>query len=559
MEQNLKTIFYAMGAMILAPQTLCAQSVNIEGLDSLRLSGSVSVVEPELLKKGVLNNALDALSGQTAGVNVTTNGLDRIAMLNSVRVRGTTSIMGGNDPLVIIDGVTSDVATLATIYPADIESFTVLKNASETALYGSRGASGVIQVKTKKGTGKGFQISYEGNYGIEAMYKSMEMLNAAEYIAAAQKYGLEYNNKGYDTNFRKAITRTGNIQNHYLAFSGGTPQSNYRASFGYIDHNTIIRSKGYRNLVAKIDVTQKAFGDKLTGDFGVFGSSFKNNDIFDSQMLFYSADAMNPTYPYDKLNGSWVKNGAASQVNPPGAVLKERDDTKNMNFNAHLKLNYDMTNSLSVSAFGAYSYASNENNQFCPTWLWAQGNLYRGEFKSEDWLANVSLNYQHSWGIHNLKAMVGAEYQKDIRTGFWTSAKGITNNDMYYHNIGAAASRPFGGTDSKYEDPTLASVMGNVDYTLYNKYSLSVSMRGDGSSMVGNDHTWGFFPSVSLSWDMKQEKWLRSLKEITMLKLRTGYGRSGNLGGISSYTTLNTVRQNGIVSVKFSYGYDGND
>ena len=304
--------------------------------------------------------------------------------------------------------------------------------------------------------------------------------------------------------------------------------------------------------MAKIDVTQKAFGDKLTGDFGVFGSSFKNNDIFDSQALFYSADAMNPTYPYYKLNGSWVKNGAASQVNPPGVLLKERNDTKNMNFNAHLKLNYDMTNSLSVSAFGAYSYASNENNQFCPTWVWAQGNLYRGEFKSEDWLANVSFNYQHSWGIHNLKAMLGAEYQKDIRTGFWTSAKGITNNDMYYHNIGAAASRPFGGTDSKYEDPTLASVMGNVDYTLYNKYSLSVSMRGDGSSMVGNDHTWGFFPSVSLSWDMKQEKWLRSLKEFTMLKLRTGYGRSGNLGGISSYTTLNTVRQNGIVSVNSS-------
>ena len=552
MEQNLKVIIYAMGAMILAPQALHAQSVNIKGLDSLRLSGSVSVVEPELLKKGMLNNALDALSGQTAGVNVTTNGLDRIAMLNSVRVRGTTSIMGGNDPLVIVDGVTSDVATLATIYPADIESFTVLKNASETALYGSRGASGVIQVKTKKGTGKGFQISYEGNYGIEAMYKSMEMLNAAEYIAAAQKYGLEYNNKGFDTNFRKAITRTGNVQNHYLAFSGGTLQSNYRASFGYIDHNTIIRSKGYRNLVAKIDVTQKAFGDRLTGDFGVFGSSYKNNDIFDSQVLFYSADAMNPTYPYDKLNGSWVKNGAASQVNPPGVLLKERSDTKNMNFNAHLKLNYDILSNLSISAFGAYSYTSNENNQFCPTWVWAQGNLYRGEFKSEEWLANVSLKYQRSWGIHSLKAMAGAEYQKDIRTGFWTSAKGFSNNDTYYHNIGAAASRPFGGTDSNYEDQALASVMGNIDYTLYNKYSLSVSMRGDGSSMVGDDHTWGFFPSVSLSWDMKQEEWVRHLKAVTMLKLRTGYGRSGNLGGISAYTTMNTVRQNGIVSVNSS-------
>ena len=552
MKQKFKLIFYGVGALILLPQSIHAQFVNMEGLDSLRLSGSVSVVEPELLKKGVLHNALDALSGQTAGVNVTTNGLDRIAMLNAVRVRGTTSIMGGNEPLVIIDGVTSDVATLATIYPADIESFTVLKNASETALYGSRGASGVIQVKTKKGTGKGFQISYEGSYGIEAMYKSMEMLNAAEYIAAAQKLGLEYNDKGYDTNFRKAITRTGNIQNHYLAFSGGNPQSNYRASFGYIDHNTIIRSKGYRNLVAKIDVTQKAFNNRLTGDFGVFGSSYKNNDIFDSQMLFYSADAMNPTYPFDRENGSWVKNGAASQVNPPGALLQERSDSKNMNFNGHLKLKYDICDYLNVTAFGAYGYASNENNQFCPTWVWAQGNLYRGEFKSEEWLGNVSLNYQHSWGIHHLKAMLGVEYQKDIRTGFWTSAKGITNNGMYYHNIGAAASRPYGGTDSNYEDLALASVMGNIDYTLLNKYSLSVSMRGDGSSMVGDDHTWGFFPSISLSWDMKQEEWLRHIKDITMLKLRTGYGRSGNLGGISAYTTMNTVRQNGIVSVNSS-------
>ena len=552
MKQKFKLIFYGVGALILLPQSIHAQFVNMEGLDSLRLSGSVSVVEPELLKKGILHNALDALSGQTAGVNVTTNGLDRIAMLNAVRVRGTTSIMGGNEPLVIIDGVTSDVATLATIYPADIESFTVLKNASETALYGSRGASGVIQVKTKKGTGKGFQISYEGSYGIEAMYKSMEMLNAAEYIAAAQKLGLEYNDKGYDTNFRKAITRTGNIQNHYLAFSGGNPQSNYRASFGYIDHNTIIRSKGYRNLVAKIDVTQKAFYNRLTGDFGVFGSSYKNNDIFDSQMLFYSADAMNPTYPFDRENGSWVKNGAASQVNPPGILLQERNDSKNMNFNGHLKLKYDICDYLNVTAFGAYGYASNENNQFCPTWVWAQGNLYRGEFKSEEWLGNVSLNYQHSWGIHHLKAMLGAEYQKDIRTGFWTSAKGITNNGMYYHNIGAAASRPYGGTDSNYEDLALASVMGNIDYTLLNKYSLSVSMRGDGSSMVGDDHTWGFFPSISLSWDMKQEEWLRHIKDITMLKLRTGYGRSGNLGGISAYTTMNTVRQNGIVSVNSS-------
>ena len=542
------------------PLGMYAQGNSALRLDSIKNDGLIHVIEPELLKKGVVNNALDALSGKAAGVNVTTNGLDRMAMLNSVRVRGTTSIMGGNDPLVIIDGVTSDVATLATIYPADIESFSVLKNASETSLYGSRGASGVILVTTKKGTGKGFQISYEGNYGIEAMYKSMEMLDAAEYVAVAKKLGMEYNDKGYDTDFHRAITRTGNVQNHYLAFSGGNPQSNYRASFGYIDHNTIVRSKGYRNLVAKIDVSQKAFANRLSGDFGVFGSSYKNNDIFDSQMLFYSADAMNPTFPYEKENGSWVKNGAASQVNPPGALLLERNDTKNMNFNAHLKVAYEILNhqvagyansseNLDISAFVSYSYSSNENGQFCPTWVWAQGNLYRGEFKSEDWLGNVSLNYQRSWGIHDVKAMVGTEYQKNIRSGFWTSAKGITNNDMNYNNMGAAASRPFGGTDSNYEDPSLASVMGNIDYTLLGKYSISLSMRGDGSSMVGDAHTWGFFPSVSASWDLKREKWLREKNVITMLKMRAGYGRSGNLSGISSYTTMNTVRQNGLVSV----------
>ena len=532
--------------------------------DTLATVPVASVVAPDLQKKGVLNNALDVLSGQTAGVNVTTNGLDRIAMLNSVRVRGTTSITGGNDPLVVIDGVTSDVATLATIYPADIESFTVLKNASETAMYGSRGASGVISVTTKKGSGRGFHIAYEGNYGLETMYKSMDMLSAQEYVATAQRLGLSYIDKGYNTDFHKAMTRTGTVQNHYLAFSGGTPQANYRASFGYIDHNTIIKTKDYRNLVAKIDVTQKAFDDRLTGDFGVFGSSFKNNDIFDNQMLFYSMDAMNPTFPATRdADGNWTKNSEASQINPPGALIQERNDTKNLNFNAHIKLAYDLLcprhddnpsssgvdQSLQATLFGSYSYASNENDQFCPTWVWAQGNVYRGEFKNETWLANLSLAYQLHWGIHLLKATVGTEYQKTIDNNFWTQAKGFTLNDFSYYNIGIAASLPLGGTDSNYADPSLASVMGDVSYTLMDRYTLGITMRGDGSSMVGNDHTWGFFPSVSAQWDVLKEPWMRRARQLSMLKLRTGYGRSGNLGGITPYTTRNLVRQNGVVSV----------
>ena len=529
------------------------KQVPIERKDTIANESNIIKIVGNHSNKGAANNALDVLSGQAAGVNVTSNGLDRMAMLNSVRVRGTTSIIGGNDPLVLIDGVTSDVLTLSTIYPADIESFRILKNAAETAMYGSRGASGVIEVKTKKGTGRGFQISYEGNVGFEQMYKHLEMLNAAEYVATAKALGIYCNNGGFNTDNYKVITRTGMVNNHYLAFSGGTPQSNYRASFGVMDHNTIIKKMDYNVFVAKVDVTQKAFNDRLTGDFGVFGSSFKNHDIFDTQMLFYSAACQNPTLPAGTdENGNWLKNESATHVNPPGIVLDEKNDSRDLNFDAHIKLSYDFNPNWRISTFASYLYGSTENGMFCPTWVWAQGNVYRGEFKKEEWLGNVALSFNKQIGIHRISAEASSEYRKLTKTAFWMYAKGIPTNDFGYNNLGATAVRPYGGTESTYEDQALASVMGSVTYSLLDRYLLSVNARGDGSSMVGDDNTWGFFPSVSFTWDMKKENFLANVKPLSMLKLRTGLGQAGNLGGISAYTTMNTVRQTGIVPVKSS-------
>lgn len=529
------------------------KQVPIERKDTIANESNIIKIVGNHSNKGAANNALDVLSGQAAGVNVTSNGLDRMAMLNSVRVRGTTSIIGGNDPLVLIDGVTSDVLTLSTIYPADIESFRILKNAAETAMYGSRGASGVIEVKTKKGTGRGFQISYEGNVGFEQMYKHLEMLNAAEYVATAKALGIYCNNGGFNTDNYKVITRTGMVNNHYLAFSGGTPQSNYRASFGVMDHNTIIKKMDYNVFVAKVDVTQKAFNDRLTGDFGVFGSSFKNHDIFDTQMLFYSAACQNPTFPAGTdEHGNWLKNESATHVNPPGIVLDEKNDSRDLNFDAHIKLSYDFNPNWRISTFASYLYGSTENGMFCPTWVWAQGNVYRGEFKKEEWLGNVALSFNKQIGIHRISAEASSEYRKLTKTAFWMYAKGIPTNDFGYNNLGATAVRPYGGTESTYEDQSLASVMGSVTYSLLDRYLLSVNARGDGSSMVGDDNTWGFFPSVSFTWDMKKESFLANVKPLSMLKLRTGLGQAGNLGGISAYTTMNTVRQTGIVPVKSS-------
>ena len=235
MAKSKKDFTLLLIALFCSSLAYAQKQVPAERKDSIDNGSSIIKIVGNHSNKGAANNALDVLSGQAAGVNVTSNGLDRMAMLNSVRVRGTTSIIGGNDPLVLIDGVTSDVLTLSTIYPADIESFRILKNAAETAMYGSRGASGVIEVKTKKGTGRGFQISYEGNVGFEQMYKHLEMLNAAEYVATAKALGIYCNNGGFNTDNYKVITRTGMVNNHYLAFSGGTPQSNYRASFGVMD------------------------------------------------------------------------------------------------------------------------------------------------------------------------------------------------------------------------------------------------------------------------------------------------------------------------------------
>ena len=538
-------------------------SVHIDA-DSLRI-GSKDVVTEDRMNKGLVNNALNALNGQAAGVNIASSGANRMAMLSSVRVRGTTSLTGGNDPLVIIDGVNSDLATLSNVYPADIESFTILKNAAETAQYGSRGASGVIEVKTKHGHAGQFHISYDGNIGFESVYKTVDMLDAQGYVNTAKALGLDYNDGGFDTDFQKELTRTGFVQNHHIAFSGGTDKSNYRASIGLMDHNTVVKINDYNSFVAKFDLSHSAFDDALKVDLGSFGSSSSTHGIFDEQILFYSACTQNPTFSYGPTSpGSWQKNSTASQINPPGAIIQEKNDEKLQNFNTHLRLDFDLMkiitgvtgreHNLHLALFGSYTYSNAENATFCPTWVWAQGQVYRGNMKTDNWLGNAMLTYSFRKGAHQLEATLMGEYQKTKRDGFWTTVKGFTSNSLTYYNTGAGSLRPYGGTDSEYADPALASFMGSVSYTLLDRYNVAFTMRDDGSNMVGRDHKWGIFPSVSLSWDiMKDLQQWHALKGrgqdiLTMLKLRTGYGRTGNLDAVSSYNTLNLLRQVGVVS-----------
>ena len=198
-------------------------------------AGSVETVTENDMNRDQVSTALDAINGRVAGLTITRSD-NGVAAMNAVRVRGTTSLTGGNDPLIIIDGVMGDLTTLSSVYPADIESFNILKDASETAQYGSRGASGVIEIVTKKGKSGKTTISYNGSYGFSKVFKNLNMLNASDYVREVKSRGLMLIDHGFNTNWQQAIQQTAFIQDHHIAFGGGGKDNGYRVSLGYVDH-----------------------------------------------------------------------------------------------------------------------------------------------------------------------------------------------------------------------------------------------------------------------------------------------------------------------------------
>ena len=508
------------------------------------ISGSIDKVSEKRMNKGFVSSSLNALSGQAAGVSIST-GANRAAALSSVRVRGTTSLTGGNDPLVIIDGVSSDLNTLSAIYPADIESFTILKDASETAQYGSRGASGVIEVATKKGKGGAFSISYDGSFGVEAVYKNMKMLSGDDFRVVAADRNIDILDLGYNTNFPDEITRTGIVQNHHIALGGGSETSNYRASLGVMDRDGVVRTNDFQNFTVKLDISQKAFNDRLKIDMGVFGSLQKNSYLNDIQKTFYSAAAFNPTFPNhrDEQTGGWNGVTNASQITNPLAWLEVKDDDSNAHFNTHLKFTVNLNKYLKFSAFGSYTYNVIDNSQYLPTTVWAHGQAYKGERKMEDILGNIMLSYSNSWGKHQLDALGLAEAQKNILTGFYTTVTNFSTDKFGYNNLQAGAVRLWEGTNSYYEDPRLSSFLGRVNYVYAGRYVATVNARADASSKVGKNNKWGFFPSVSAAWVVSEEALMKQFTFLNNLKIRAGYGKSRHLYLHSPYASPPTLNQ----------------
>ena len=520
-------------------------NANVSG----NANGSAVKVSADHVKKGVMTSALEALNGQAAGVQVQTSGNQEV-MVSAVRVRGTTSLTGGNDPLVIIDGVASDLATLSTIYPADIESFTILKNAAETSQYGSRGASGVIQVVTKQGKGGRFHISYDGSFGVESVYKKLHMLSADRYRAAAEKMGLGLYDGGSSTNFQDVILRTGTVQNHHVAFGGGTDDSNYRVSVGLMDHRTVVKTNRMSNYIAKIDMTQKAFDNRVTFDLGAFGSIQKTNRLPFLQKLLYSAEAFNPTIASGRnSNGDYDKVPEALWIANPCSMLDMKDDENYGHFNAHLRAKVDLGYGVLLTIFGSYSYNDIDNAHLY------NGEVYRADAKSEEMFGNVSLSKTFQFRTSSLNLFTLAERQSVKSRGFHVTTTGLATEAFGYDNIAVGAESLWDGIGSYAQDSQLESFLFSAKYTLLSRYTLSFNARADGSSKVGRNNRWGFFPSVSGSWIIcdntlvkrQYDGWLPNF--VTSVKLRTGYGLSGNLGGIDAYNSKQLMAPTGVINV----------
>ena len=510
------------------------------------VAGAIDQVTEGRMNKGLITSSLDYLNGQAAGVQVASSG-NQEAMVSAVRVRGTTSLTSKNDPLVIIDGVTADLAVLSTIYPADIESFTILKDASETAQYGSRGAAGVIEVATKRGKNQKFHISYDGSFGFESVYKRMEMLDANEFRQTAERLGRSYIDMGYNTNFNKAIERTGFVQNHHIAFGGGTETANYRASVGMMEHNTVIKSKGNRNYIAKLDITQLSFDNRLTVELGMVGSLQKVSYIPFQQKLLYSAATFNPTFPDTKnAEGKYDQIPEALWISNPLALLEMKQDEDNGHFNIHMKAKVTLSKNLTLRAFGSYSYNSIANSHYYPMSVWNRGEAYRKHEKNETVRGNASLTYTLKTTNSDLNVMALAEAESQNSTGFFTTVTGFSTDEFGFDRLSAGANRPWDGTDSYYRDSHMESFLLRAQYTLFDRYTLTANARGDASSKFGKNHRWGFFPSISGAWVISKEPWMKSIKVINNAKLRVGYGLSGSQAGIDAYNSIQLVQPNGI-------------
>ena len=570
--------------VILQSDQKLLDEVVVIGYGSMKrsdLTGSVSQLASENFKVGNNLTAQNMMQGAFAGVNVAQNS-GKPGASNTIRVRGGTSITASNDPLFVIDGVPIDanagvgqssistynhdnfdkeaVNPLDALNPNDIESINVLKDASATAIYGSRGANGVIIITTKQGKKGTQQLDYGYSVGFSTAAGKLDVLSAQEYRDAVNKLGRPLDDKGQNMDWQNEIFRTAISQQHYASFMHGGEYTNYRASLGYNDQNGILKGSGQESFNARLNVNHTALGGKLKLNLNMnYGEIHASQAAmtstagseFGSNML-YEAYVFNPTYPVKDENGDYV-DSRPYRVNPLSYPDELEDKRVNKRFIGAFNANWNFFGPLNLELNLGYTNNSKNRNSYIPkSNLLGEGDGgFVNQQKLEDWskLMELMLKYNQDFDKHHINAMAGYSYQYFWNEGSNVSASGFLSDEFKWYNISAASTI---NTPTSYaQSNKLISFYGRINYNFDNRYLLTATLRDDGSSRFGADHKWGLFPSVAASWRMSEEKFFRN-EVLTDLKLRVSWGITGSqeIGNYNSLSTLGASNSKYLIGGK---------
>ncbi|MHB8209518.1 SusC/RagA family TonB-linked outer membrane protein [Mucilaginibacter sp.] len=521
------------------------------------LTGSISTVSAKDLNPGAVTNPLQQLAGKAAGVNITTVSSEP-GVAPSIRIRGITSLSGGNDPLVVIDGIQGDLTTLNEVPPTEITSINILKDASATAIYGSRGAPGVIIVTTKHGVAGQSSVEFNENTSIDMATRQLKELNASQWTAEANALGVDPSaNHGSNTDWYNLLTRTGFTQNHALAFGGGTDKFTYRASVNAIDQNGVVINSDYRKYIARVVATQKALDDKLTltmnvnttinnatySPIGVGNAQYTSNTISQA----YIARPTDPVYAED---GSYFVDPNVFHYLNPYAVAKtvSNDVNQNLLFGS-LRADLDIYKGLTAGWFGSWRKYDQNTGYYAPAAstitdaITYDGVAHINNDHTDEKLMDINLSYKHDWGKSHFDATAVYEYQIETFTGDYAAARGFANDIATYNalQLGTLTDVQNGDLSSYKNDRRLVSYLGRINYSFNDRYFFTGSFRTDGSSVFGANHHFGYFPSGSLAWRIDQEDFMKDQAIVSSLKLRGGYGVTGNQQGLKPQGSLPLV------------------
>ena len=514
------------------------------------LTGSIASVQAKDLKQGVITSTEQMLQGKVAGLSVVQSSGSPEAG-STLRLRGGTSLSASNGPLIVVDGIAG--VDFNSVQPSEIVSIDVLKDASAAAIYGSRGANGVVIVTTNR-QGSDVEkrtMQYNGYVAFASVAKQLDMLSANQWRGYVRENNLggalDY---GADTNWQKELLRTAVTHSHNVNFSTTRKNNGFRASITYNSNEGVIKRNNMERLAGSFSGFQYGLNGHLRMEAGVNANFDKWNPI-DSR-IFERELNLNPTFPVRNSDGSFAQLNGTNTENPVELNTNRTQDNKRHRFLGYGKVELEIISGLKATANGSYEFQHTTGGLFKPTYAQMEGQSEKGwaqrtyaEYTNRQ--IEAYLSYDKTFAEeHHLNAMAGYSFLDNINEGFGATRSGFETNAFGYNNL--AAGTDYRQTDVySYKSKTkLISFFGRVNYNYAGRYMFTATVRRDGSSVFGANHKWGTFPSASLAWRVSDEKFMESTRSwLDNLKLRVGYGVTGNQSGVSAYKSIAVLSASG--------------